>query len=237
MAGTQPLWTIAELGGRVAAALAAAPDYRAPANGQVRAVPDRRTIRYYTTLGLLDRPAAMQGRTALYGPRHLMQLVAIKRLQAQGLSLADIQGRLAGLSRARLASLAAVPDSAMTPETASRPKPAARAGVERFWSALPADDDSDDLARDGEAAPIAVAAAPQPSAGAAKTESRAVAVAAQVRVELAPGVTVTLEGDRLPEPGELAALAAAARPLIEEIQRRGLVKPRGTTVEPGGERS
>jgi DNA-binding transcriptional MerR regulator len=228
MAGTEPLWTIAELGARVAAALAAAPDYRAPANGQVRAVPDRRTIRYYTTLGLLDRPAAMQGRTALYGPRHLMQLVAIKRLQAQGLSLADIQGRLAGLTRARLASLAAVPDSAMTAERSSHPKAAARAGVERFWSGLPADHEHD---------PDAVAGSEHPTEVGDSAPPTAVAATAQVRVELAPGVTVTLEGDRVPGSGELAALHAAARPLIEEIQRRGLVKPRGTTVEPGGEGS
>ena len=80
-------WTLAELAAEVAAALR---DVE-PANGQVRAVPDERALRYYTTLGLLDRPAAMRGRTALYGPRHLLQLVAIKRRQAQGRSLAEIQ--------------------------------------------------------------------------------------------------------------------------------------------------
>ena len=46
-------------------------------------VPDARTIRYYATLGLIDRPEAFRGRTALYGARHLSQLVAIKRLQAK----------------------------------------------------------------------------------------------------------------------------------------------------------
>ena len=69
-------------------------------------MPDLRTIRYYTTLGLLDRPAAMRGRTALYGPRHLLQLVAIKRLQARGLSLAAVQERVVGLSDAALRRLA-----------------------------------------------------------------------------------------------------------------------------------
>jgi DNA-binding transcriptional MerR regulator len=65
-----------------------------PENGQVRAIPDARSIRYYTTLGLLDRPAAMEGRTALYGAQHVRQLVAIKRLQAKGLSLQEIQQKL-----------------------------------------------------------------------------------------------------------------------------------------------
>src|SRR5262249_33767362 len=80
------LWTIDDLSARVAEALSAG--YAGVRSGRVRNVPDCRTIRYYTTLGLLDRPAVMRGRTALYGPRHLLQLVAIKRLQAQGLSLA-----------------------------------------------------------------------------------------------------------------------------------------------------
>ena len=76
-------------------------------SGRVRDVPDLRTIRYYTTLGLLDRPAAMRGRTALYGSRHLLQLAAIKRLQARGLSLAAVQERVVGISDASLRRLVA----------------------------------------------------------------------------------------------------------------------------------
>ena len=77
-----------------AVADALAENYAEPKNGQVRPIPDARSIRYYTTLGLLDRPAAMDGRTALYGAEHVRQLIAIKRLQAEGLSLAEIQQRL-----------------------------------------------------------------------------------------------------------------------------------------------
>src|SRR5919202_1029774 len=91
-----PLWTLDELCAQVALALAA--DYAGQASGRVREVPDRRTIRYYTTLGLVDRPAAVRGRTALYSTRHLLQLVAIKRLQARGLTLAEVQRRLLGLT-------------------------------------------------------------------------------------------------------------------------------------------
>ena len=76
------LWTINELGTQ--AALALSVDYAGSPNGRVREIPDRRTIRYYTTLGIVDRPLEMQGRSAFYGQRHLLQLVAIKRLQAQG---------------------------------------------------------------------------------------------------------------------------------------------------------
>jgi DNA-binding transcriptional MerR regulator len=82
----------------------------------VREVPDLRAIRYYSTLGLLDRPAAFRGRTALYGKRHLAQLVAIKRLQAQGLPLADVQRRLAELDEHGLLKLAALPHDAEAAE-------------------------------------------------------------------------------------------------------------------------
>src|SRR3954468_22443455 len=97
----EPPWTIDELGAAVTAALAEGHD-GAP-NGRVRDVPDRRTIRYYTTLGLIDRPAEMRGRTALYGRRHLLQLVAIKKLQARGQSLAEVQRALAGQTDQALA--------------------------------------------------------------------------------------------------------------------------------------
>src|SRR5436305_3354800 len=104
MTPRKPLWTLDELCDRVERALAV--DYHGQASGRVRDVPDLRTIRYYTTLGLIDRPAAMRGRTALYGPRHLLQLVAIKRLQARGLSLAQVQEQLLGASDVMLGRLA-----------------------------------------------------------------------------------------------------------------------------------
>src|SRR5579864_3321048 len=107
MNATDRFWTLDELCAQVALALAV--DYRGANNGRVRDVPDRRTIRYYTTLGLIDRPAAMRGRTALYGRRHLLQLTAIKRLQARGLSLTEVQTRLVGLTGGALEKLAELP--------------------------------------------------------------------------------------------------------------------------------
>src|SRR3954469_9423184 len=100
-------WTIDELTAHVALALAE--DYAGQDNGRVRAIPDLRTARYYTTLGLIDRPVAMRGRTALYGRRHLLQLVAIKRLQAKGQTLAELQQQILGLTDAELAGIAKLP--------------------------------------------------------------------------------------------------------------------------------
>ncbi|MFL6105209.1 MAG: MerR family transcriptional regulator, partial [Actinomycetes bacterium] len=104
----EPRWTLDELAERVDTALAV--DYSGPPSGRVRAVPDRRAIRWYTTIGLIDRPVAHRGRTALYGPRHLLQLVAVKRLQARGLPLVAIQQELAGATDSQLARVARLPE-------------------------------------------------------------------------------------------------------------------------------
>src|SRR5256885_11204200 len=98
-------WTLPELVAEVATRIAALP---APRNGQVRAIPDERTVRYYGTIGLLDRPSAMRGRTALYGKKHVAQVVAIKRLQTMGRSLSEIQQVWPTLDDLTLARMAGI---------------------------------------------------------------------------------------------------------------------------------
>ncbi len=70
---------------------------------RVRDVPNARVLRYYGTLGLLDRPLRYDGRKARYGFRHLLQVVAVKVLQSEGLPLSQIQELLAGRSTEELA--------------------------------------------------------------------------------------------------------------------------------------
>jgi len=118
----EPRWTLDELAERVDAALAV--DYHGQSSGRVRDVPDRRAIRWYTTIGLIDRPVAHRGRTALYGPRHLLQLVAVKRLQARGLPLVAIQQELAGATDSELGRVARVPTTAATAPQAAPPEAA-----------------------------------------------------------------------------------------------------------------
>ena len=213
-------WTIAELSERVGAALEAS-SYQAPANGQVRAVPDLRTIRYYTSLGLLDRPLEMRGRTALYGPRHLYQLCAIKRLQAEGRALGDVQAQLAGLDDRALARVAQVSAGALAAADAlatadespavddDDEPPPRRAGA--FWSAPPAQ-----VARQriDSAAPISAAAAPR------FVQAAKIHLAPGVQLEIAPVLGAfdpTLRSD------DAAALHRAAAPLLEELRRQGLI--------------
>ena len=52
-----------------------------PDHGRATAIPDARTVRYYIQQGLVDRPHGSAGTAALYGYRHLLQLVAVKVLQ------------------------------------------------------------------------------------------------------------------------------------------------------------
>jgi hypothetical protein len=101
------LWTIEQLPDQVAALLA--DNYEGQRNGRVRDLPNGRTIRWYTTIGLVDRPSAMRGRTALYGRRHLLQLAAVKKLQSAGRTLAEIQELLLGATDSRLVELADLP--------------------------------------------------------------------------------------------------------------------------------
>jgi DNA-binding transcriptional MerR regulator len=78
----------------------------AQADGRISSAPDPRTVRYYTTLGLLDRPEIV-AREACYGRRHVLQLCAIKAMQATGLPLAEIQSRLYAKTDSELEALIA----------------------------------------------------------------------------------------------------------------------------------
>lgn len=95
---------------------------------RVSQAPDIRTIRYYTSLGLIDRPT-IEGRQAKYGKRHVLQVLAIKALQARLLPLSDIQSRIYGRSDQELeAMLAAFADAAesspdIEPSKAARVQP------------------------------------------------------------------------------------------------------------------
>ena len=104
------LCTIGELSDRVGRVLSmTGADHQR--SGRIKAVPDIRTLRFYTTRGLLAPPEEIRGRTAFYGRRHLVQAVAIKRLQSDGESLEKIQYRVVGATDAQLEAWANIPDS------------------------------------------------------------------------------------------------------------------------------
>lgn len=213
------------------------------ANGRVRDVPNERLVRWYVTVGLVDPPLSRRGRVARYGRRHLLQLVAIKRRQAEGQSLAEIQAELAGATDEALAAVARVPDT----KPAFQPAPAVLAAAPaRFWTRSAAQRDPPVAEEPGEQNP----APEEPGAGdlapeelgerdlaAAVGAGRALSAARgnpadQGRsrlvhgVRLAPGVTLLLEGAvREPGPDDVIAILNAARALLAELASRRLREP------------
>lgn len=187
-----PSWTLDELVGRVAAALDS-PAYPGARNGRVRDLPDRRVVRWYTTTGLVDRPA-MQGRNAVYTTRQLLQIVAVKRLQAQGFSLADIQAELAGAGEDKLRAIAGVPDHLLGVQAVSTPtpEPARRA---RFWA--------------------------EPPTEAATNGTSDADVTTLTAVSLPGGTLLLVPGQ--PDHDDIHAIRAAAAPLMQLLADRGLL--------------
>lgn len=62
---------------------------------RVNFAPDPRTIRYYTTLGLISSSKTVN-RQAKYKYEHVLQLSTIKALQGESFTLAEIQSQLYG---------------------------------------------------------------------------------------------------------------------------------------------
>ena len=239
---TEAIWTLDELTERVGAALSVG--YDGQPSGRVRVVPDRRSIRWYTTIGLVDRPAAHRGRTAMYGHRHLLQLVAIKRLQARGLPLVAIQAELAGATDAQLAGVARLPVVAPAPKPVIAPTPAPPiASLDAAVPAAPASGAEPALAA-APPVPASGASAPVPAAARrarfwrerpvlatfATTEPAtrdepdppAPDVATMRGLRLSRRATLLLDPARPLDAGDLRAILDAARPLLEALRARGL---------------
>lgn len=157
--------------------LAGAP---APADERVSAAPDLRTLRWYQTTGLLDRPLRYDGRNAVYGWRHLLQAAAVKLLQGQGKALAEIQ---AGLAGAPTDALEAAVAEAVGADTLA----AVRADLARP-APLPS----------GEPVPASLPAPPAPLAPVA-------ALPPLLAVEVAPGITVLVDTRVHPAPDAVLA--------------------------------
>jgi hypothetical protein len=212
-------WTIAELAERAARALTAAPS--AVRSRRIREAPNERLIRWYATVGLMDPPLSRRGRVALYGQRHLLQLVAVKRRQAEGRSLAEIQAELAGATDKQLEAIAQVPAHPPGQEqTGPDPSGLDRGGAigpgrmavtppARFWTRSDAEPSG--------------GAGPQPGPAGWPTGYPA---DQPLGVWVAPGVILLIEdAARGLHPDDLAAVRQAARPLLSALARLGLTGP------------
>jgi DNA-binding transcriptional MerR regulator len=174
-------------------------------NGQVSAAPTERTLRYYRTRGLLDPPAGHRGRTALYVRRHVLQVLAIKRLQAAEVPLHEVQQRLVGRTDAELADIAGVDIAGIDPAVLDVAHPGASttmAPVARegrgFWAHRPV------------TAAARAATGPQPSWPIAG-------------LQLASDVRLTFPSTRELTPSDREALTAAMTSVVACLRERSLL--------------
>ncbi|MDX2093127.1 MAG: MerR family transcriptional regulator [Kofleriaceae bacterium] len=193
-------WTLSDFVAIAAERIAALP---APKNGQVRAVPDERTVRYYGTLGLLDKPM-LQGRTALYGPRQLAQVIAIKRLQSTGRSLAEIQALWPTLDDASLRRMSGVDVKGKVTAPARK----------EFWK---------QTAAPAPAPASAPVTAPVPAPAALPPLELRIALARNVGLVVTPSA----DGAFALTSADADAIRAAAAPLVAELARRQLTPHAG----------
>lgn len=247
-------WAMDELVHRAGLALAGsalAGRYSGAPNGRVREVPDQRVVRWYTSIGLVDRPFGGRGRGARYGERHLRQIVAVKQLQGQGLPLAEIQARLAGIDDVALAELTPLPADVLAVEPAAAgaapavaDRPAAGVASTRPDDAAPAEPDgAGPVGREPAGGPGApdvayaqsrrfwtIEVAPASRRPVTSPDAPAPAVEPLAAVRLAPDVLLILPGT--PGPGHLQAVAEAARPLLTTLREHGLIAHPAVPAEP-----
>jgi len=168
-------------------------------SARIRSTPDERTLRYYTTIGLLSRPAAFRGRTGLYQRVHLAQVVAIKRLQPSGLPLSDVQLRLAGLTPNELEVVAQLPTELPEPSKPVR-------AVQTIRQERPA--------------PLNAQSVPHPRhrpGGDSSPSGSWLSLGSGVALILPAAFEGRAEG--------LLDILQAASPLLAELRRQGLIAP------------
>jgi DNA-binding transcriptional MerR regulator len=138
--------------------------------GTVTSVPDERTIRYYLAEGLIQTPDEKQGTASVFSYLHLLQLLTVKKLQAEHLPIRKIRELVAGKSEQELETLLGV-------RTPSGKKTEAKRYLESLLAPAPA------------APPTQMAAAPPQQLDASPSWQR---------VEIEPGLELHVRSDYSP---------------------------------------
>jgi DNA-binding transcriptional MerR regulator len=144
------------------------------ARGTVTSVPDERTIRYYMAEGLVQTPEEKQGTASVFGYLNLLQLLTVKKLQAEHLPIRKIRELVAGKSEQELETLLGIGSTA--------PKKSRETDAKRYLESLLAS------APTPEAAPPRQAAPPPQSDQSQSWQ----------RVEIEPGLELHIRSDYAP---------------------------------------
>jgi DNA-binding transcriptional MerR regulator len=150
------------------------------ARGTVTSVPDERTIRYYMAEGLIQTPGEKQGTASLFNYLNLLQLLTVKKLQAEHLPIRKIRELVAGKSEAELEMLLGVGSVAA--------KKSRDSDAKRYLESLLAPDT---------AAPLREASAPPATAAAPQAIDQS---ASWQRIEIEPGLELHVRSDYSPPP-------------------------------------
>jgi len=140
--------------------------------GTVTSVPDERTIRYYLAEGLIQTPEERQGTASVFSYLNLLQLLTVKKLQAEHLPIRKIRELVAGKSEQELETLLGV-------RGPSGKKTEAKRYLESLLASAPS-------------APPELAAAPPPP------QHLDASPASWQRVEIEPGLELHIRSDYSP---------------------------------------
>lgn len=182
--------------------------------GSVSEVPDERMVRYYSGEGLISPPEGKQGLSAVYGYAHLLQLLVIKRLQADHLPIRKIKELVEGKSERELEQLLNI--------ESEKPKNAA---IEYLESLLKPRSPTPQASAPQASAPQA-SASRMPAARMAQPEASAqqppgpASVNAWSRVEVEPGLELHIREDyQLPD--DVKERQRLARRMLSEVENHG----------------
>ena len=146
--------------------------------GTVTSVPDERTIRYYMAEGLIQTPEEKQGTASVFGYVNLLQLLTVKKLQAEHLPIRKIRELVTGKNEQELETMLGV-------GAGSGRKTEAKRYLETLLAGAP----SQPLMETSAAPPPPPSPAPQ--AAAAQSHS-------WQRVEIEPGLELHIRSDYSP---------------------------------------
>jgi len=195
---------LAEAAARILAESGAARQGR----GTVTELPDERTVRYYLAEGLIPAAEEKQGTASVFGFRHLLQLLVVKKLQAEGLPIRAIRELVTGKTERQLERLLGV-------ENGQASGQAARGDALGYLESLLQKSSSAPLP--GSPPPLASRSAPLASPPAATGGTWA-------RVELEPGLEVHVSDGYLAPQGE-GALRRLSQAFLNVLRAHGADSP------------
>jgi DNA-binding transcriptional MerR regulator len=160
--------------------------------GTVTSVPDERTIRYYLAEGLIQTPEEKQGTASVFSYLNLLQLLTVKKLQAEDLPIRKIRELVAGKGEPELETL-----------LGARGPSGKKTEAKRYLESL-----------------LASAPAPQPIETAAAPPQQIAASHSWQRVEIEPGLELHVRSDYSP-PATTGKTRSLLERAIHRLRRLG----------------